>query len=135
MPAISCCAGRTERCGPGRCRTHAPDFLAVSPAGSQIFPASSSPSGAALRDGTRRASAAVYQPFILAMQPITLLVIYLMRPSSSTLTQLDWKTIAFIPAALLGAWFGWCIFKRLSDRQFEVAVNVLLILSGIGLIF
>ena len=77
----------------------------------------------------------VYQPFILAMQPITLLVIYLMRPSSSALTQLDWKTITFIPAALLGAWFGWCIFKRLSDRQFEVAVYVLLILSGIGLIF
>ena len=77
----------------------------------------------------------VYQPFILAMQPITLLVIYLMQPSSSTLTQLDWKTITFIPAALLGAWFGWCIFKRLSDRQFEVAVYVLLILSGIGLIF
>jgi uncharacterized membrane protein YfcA len=76
----------------------------------------------------------VYQPFILGMQPITLLVIYLMRPSSSTVTQLDWKTITFIPAALLGAWFGWCIFKRLSDRQFEVAVNVLLILSGIGLI-
>src|SRR6266446_1011139 len=76
----------------------------------------------------------IYQPFILGMQPITLLVIYLMRPSSSTVTQLDWKTITFIPAALLGAWFGWCIFKRLSDRQFEVAVNVLLILSGIGLI-
>jgi uncharacterized membrane protein YfcA len=76
----------------------------------------------------------VYQPFILAMQPITLLVIYLMRPSSSTVTQLDWKAITFIPAALLGAWFGWRIFKRLSDRQFEVAVNVLLVLSGIGLI-
>ena len=68
------------------------------------------------------------------MQPITLLVIYLMQPSSSTVTQLDWKAITFIPAALLGAWFGWRIFKRLSDRQFEVAVNVLLVLSGIGLV-
>src|SRR5262249_21245118 len=77
----------------------------------------------------------VYQPFILGMQPITLLVIHLMRPSSSTMTQLDWKTIIFIPAALLGAWFGWRrIFKRLSDRQFDIAVNALLVLSGIGLI-
>ena len=40
----------------------------------------------------------------------------------------------FIPAALLGAWFGLRIFKRLSDRQFERAVNLLLIASGVGLI-
>jgi uncharacterized membrane protein YfcA len=75
----------------------------------------------------------VYQPFILGMQPITLLVIYLMRPSSSIAMQLDWKTLTFIPAALLGAWLGLCIFKRLSDRQFELAVNLLLIASGVGL--
>jgi uncharacterized membrane protein YfcA len=76
----------------------------------------------------------VYQPFILSMQPITLFAIYLMRPSSSTAMQLDWQALTFVPAALLGAWFGLRIFKRLSDRQFELAVNVLLILSGIGLI-
>jgi uncharacterized membrane protein YfcA len=76
----------------------------------------------------------VYQPFILSMQPITLAVIYLMQPSSATALQLDWKTTAFIPAALLGAWFGLRIFKRLSDRQFELAVNLLLIASGVGLI-
>ena len=77
----------------------------------------------------------VYQPFILSMQPITLVVIYLMQPSSLGASQLDWKTLAFIPAALLGAWFGLRIFKRLSDRQFEVAVNGLLIVSGVGLVF
>jgi uncharacterized membrane protein YfcA len=76
----------------------------------------------------------VYQPFILGTQPITLLVIYLMRPSSSTVTQLDWKTLTFVPAALLGAWLGLRIFKRLTDWQFNVAVQVLLILSGIGLV-
>ena len=75
----------------------------------------------------------VYQPFILSMQPVTLIVIHLMRPSSST-QQLDWKALAFVPAALLGAWFGLRIFKRLSDRQFDLVVNALLILSGIGLI-
>src|SRR6266702_5622 len=76
----------------------------------------------------------VYQPFILCMQPVSLIAIYLMRPSSSTAAQLDWKTLAFVPAALLGAWFGLRIFKRLSDRQFELVVNALLIMSGIGLI-
>lgn len=49
--------------------------------------------------------------------------------------QLDWKVCAFIPAALLGAWFGLRIFKRLTDRQFDFVVNALLIASGIGLIF
>jgi uncharacterized protein len=76
----------------------------------------------------------VYQPFILSMQPVTLVAIHLMRPSSLTQAQSDWKAFAFVPAALLGAWFGLCIFKRLSDRQFELVVNALLILSGIGLI-
>jgi uncharacterized membrane protein YfcA len=76
----------------------------------------------------------VYQPFILCMQPVSLIAIYLMRPPSSSAAQLDWKTLAFVPAALLGAWFGLRIFRRLSDRQFEIAVNALLILSGLGLI-
>jgi uncharacterized membrane protein YfcA len=75
----------------------------------------------------------VYQPFILCMQPVSLIVIHLMRPSSSV-AQLDWNTLAFVPAALLGAWFGLRIFRRLSDRQFELAVNLLLVASGIGLI-
>jgi len=35
---------------------------------------------------------------------------------------------------LLGAWLGLRIFKRLTDWQFNVAVQVLLILSGIGLV-
>ena len=77
----------------------------------------------------------VYQPFILCMQPVTLLAIHLMRPSSQAAAQLDWKVYAFIPAALLGAWIGLCIFKRLSDRQFELVANWLLIGSGIALVF
>ena len=43
------------------------------------------------------------------------------------------RSLSF-PAALLGAWLGLRIFKRLSDRQFELAVNLLLIASGVGLI-
>ena len=76
----------------------------------------------------------VYQPFILTMQPVTLIAIHLMQPASSAQVQLDWKAFVFVPAALLGAWCGLRIFKRLSDRQFELVVNALLILSGIGLI-
>jgi uncharacterized membrane protein YfcA len=76
----------------------------------------------------------VYQPFILCMQPVSLFAIQLMQPASSTAAQLSWTALAFVPAALLGAWFGLRIFRRLSDRQFELAVNLLLIASGIGLV-
>jgi uncharacterized membrane protein YfcA len=76
----------------------------------------------------------VYQPFILGMQPVTLIAIYLMRPSSVTTAQTDFGTLAFVPAAMLGAWLGLRIFRRLTDQQFELAINVLLIVSGIGLI-
>jgi hypothetical protein len=76
----------------------------------------------------------VYQPFNFGMQPITLIAIYLMKPHSAETAQLDWKAFAFIPAALLGAWFGLRIFRHLSDHHFELAVNALLIVSGVGLI-
>ena len=75
----------------------------------------------------------LYQPFILCMQPISLVAIHLMRPAASTAAQLDWNALAFIPAALLGTWFGLRIFRRLSDRQFQIAVNLLLVAAGAGL--
>ncbi len=75
----------------------------------------------------------VYQPFILSMQPVTLIAIHLMRPLAAAQARLDWKPFAFVPAALLGAWLGLRIFKRLSDRQFELVVDALLIVSGVAL--
>jgi uncharacterized membrane protein YfcA len=75
----------------------------------------------------------VYQPFILAMQPIALISIGLMRPAPATAAPLDWMAAAFVPAALLGTWFGLRIFRRLSDRQFEFAVSALLVMAGLGL--
>ncbi len=109
-------------------------FLGGVTGGLAGFPGASVTIWCGLKGWDKARQRGVYQPFILGMQPVTLVAIYLMRPSSSTATQLDWKTLAFVPAALLGAWFGLRIFKRLSDRQFELVVNALLIMSGIGLI-
>ena len=109
-------------------------FLGGVTGGLAGFPGASVTIWCGLKGWDKARQRGVYQPFILSMQPVTLAAIYLMRPSSSTATALDWKTLAFVPAALLGAWFGLRIFKRLSDRQFEIVVNALLILSGIGLI-
>jgi len=43
--------------------------------------------------------------------------------------------VLIVPAALLGAWCGLRIFRQLLDRQFQLAVNALLVLSGVGLMF
>lgn len=108
-------------------------FLGGITGGLAGFPGASVTIWCGLKGWDKARQRGVYQPFILCMQPVTLIAIYLMRPSSST-QPLDWKVLAFVPAALLGAWFGLRIFKRLSDRQFDVVVNALLILSGVGLI-
>lgn len=109
-------------------------FLGGVTGGLAGFPGASVTIWCGLKGWDKARQRGVYQPFILSMQPVSLAFIYLMRPSSLSATQLDLKTLAFIPAALLGAWFGLRIFKRLSDRQFEIAVDALLIVSGIGLI-
>jgi uncharacterized membrane protein YfcA len=76
----------------------------------------------------------VYQPFILIMQILALLVIHLMSRSAPWSNDLDLATLAFVPVALLGTWFGLLIFRQLSERQFDRMVNLLLAVSGVGLV-
>jgi uncharacterized membrane protein YfcA len=79
----------------------------------------------------KRRQRGVYQPFILIMQIAALIAIHLMRsPGDTGLDSVVW---AYVPAALLGTWCGLALFGRLTDRQFAIAVNLLLIVSGIGL--
>jgi hypothetical protein len=40
----------------------------------------------------------------------------------------------FVPPALLGTWLGLGIFRRLSDQGFGLVVNLLLLVSGVGLL-
>jgi uncharacterized protein len=76
----------------------------------------------------------VYQPFILIMQVLALLAIRLMRPEAWSGAQLT-EAISYLPAALLGAAGGIACYRKFSDRQFAMAVNVLLIISGCSLVF
>jgi uncharacterized membrane protein YfcA len=125
---------RTLQCG--RVTDSCAGFLGGITGGLAGFPGAFVTIWCGLKGWEKTRQRGVYQPFILAMQPVTLLAIYLMQPSGPARAQtaLDWKVFAFVPAALLGAWFGLRIFKRLSDRQFEIVVNVLLVVSGIGLL-
>ncbi|MGG5823883.1 TSUP family transporter [Falsiroseomonas sp. HW251] len=75
----------------------------------------------------------VYQPYILIMQILTLVLL-------RTVTSGSWPGIAatawtFVPAALMGTCCGLAIFKRLTDKQFGTAINVLLLVAGAGLIW
>jgi uncharacterized membrane protein YfcA len=76
----------------------------------------------------------VYQPFILIMQVLALLLLSFAGASSSRVAGFQPMTLAYVPAALFGTWCGISIFRRLTDAQFSRWVNVLLVVSGIGLL-
>ena len=76
----------------------------------------------------------IYQPFILLMQILALLLIEFMRSSIPHGAGLDLGPAMFVPPALLGTWLGLAIFRRLSDQGFGLAVNLLLFASGVGLL-
>jgi len=70
---------------------------------------------------------------LAAVVVLALLLIQLSRSSVAPGAAVGVGPLQFVPAALLGTWFGLVIFKRLSDRFFALSVNVLLLGSGIGL--
>jgi uncharacterized membrane protein YfcA len=87
-----------------------------------------------MRGRDKRRQRGVYQPFILIMQILGLALIAIMRGSTHGGSGFDPNDLAFVPAALLGTWFGLNIFGRMSDRVFALTVNLLLLFSGIGLL-
>jgi hypothetical protein len=74
---------------------------------------------------------AVFQPYILIMQVAALLAISLARGSAGT-PGFDAHDLLFIPASLIGTALGLLLYRRLSDRQFARAVNILLIVAGLS---
>jgi uncharacterized membrane protein YfcA len=72
----------------------------------------------------------VYQPYILAMQ---LMTIFGLEFAGNAHTY-DFVLLQYAPAALLGAYCGLVIFRRLEDRHFNIIIYVLLMISGATLI-
>ena len=91
-------------------------FLGGLTGGLAGFPGASVTIWCGLKGWDKEHQRGVYQPFILCMQPMSLLAIQFMQPAASATPLLDWKMLVFVPAALAGAWAGLRIFKRLSDR-------------------
>jgi uncharacterized membrane protein YfcA len=83
-----------------------------------------------LRDIDKSSQRAIYQPFILAMQIVTAASLHV-QGHTQLGTQHDLRFIVF---AVVGAAIGFAWFRRLSADQFRVALNFLLIVSGVGLL-
>jgi uncharacterized membrane protein YfcA len=73
---------------------------------------------------------AVYQPYILAMQLVTIACLRWQAPPSVQAAQ----DLVFVPFALFGAIGGLALFQRMTNKQFHVATSALLLASGVGLL-
>ena len=76
---------------------------------------------------------ALYQPFILVMQVAAIAMLTLLRPHGAVAPSLVLSSTVYLPAMLCGTMLGMTYFKRLNERQFSLAVNALLIISGVSL--
>jgi uncharacterized membrane protein YfcA len=87
----------------------------------------------ALKGGAKDRQRGVYQPFILIMQVLALTALFLVatKPGYGGFPQ-GLNALFYVPAALLGTWCGLGWYRRLSNTQFSIIVNVLLITSGLA---
>ncbi|HVT55877.1 MAG TPA: TSUP family transporter, partial [Xanthobacteraceae bacterium] len=83
-----------------------------------------------LRGWSKEAARAVYQPYVIVIQAITVAGILLVAADRTSLVLFA----AILPAVLAGTWIGWQLFGRLNDRRFRQALAVLLIASGATLV-
>lgn len=72
---------------------------------------------------------ALYQPFILGMQILTLCALAALQPSHV----LRAETLQYAVPAVAGAWIGFQVFLRLSPAQFNKILSIFLLVSGIAL--
>jgi hypothetical protein len=90
------------------------------------FPGSFVTIWCSMRGGDKVQQRAIYQPYILAMQVVTLACLGSQAPAGIRATQ----ALAFVPFALLGAVAGLALFQRMTNAQFRVALGALLAASG-----
>jgi uncharacterized membrane protein YfcA len=75
----------------------------------------------------------ITQPYILALQPISLSILALTRPSIFNMQfWLHWALT--LAAVLLGTSTGLILYRRFTEVNFRRAVLILLIVSGVSLL-
>lgn len=82
-----------------------------------------------MRGWDKTVQRAVYQPYILVMQVLTLLAL----SAATERAPLNPEILAYALPGVAGACLGLHVFQRLTDAQFQRLVNLALIVSGIAL--
>ena len=83
-----------------------------------------------LRGWPKDMARAVYQPYIVVAQILTLICVGTAGIDKATLVMLA----ASLPALVAGAWLGWSIYGRLDERLFRRALGALIAISGLTLV-
>lgn len=98
--------------------------------GLAAFPGSIVAIWCGMRGWTKEDQRGVYQPYILVMQ---LEALVFLRAEASSAIGLE-PFLVYAPLALAAACAGVTVFRRMTNRQFNATVYVLLIASGVCLV-
>lgn len=109
-------------------------FLGGITGGAAAFPGAFVTIWCGLKGWTKDRQRAVYQPFILITQVAGFLLLLMVHPASGQRLSIGLESVASLPAMLLGTTAGLALYRRLGDRPFATAVNLLLFLSGLSLL-
>lgn len=107
-------------------------FLGGITGGAAAFPGAFVTIWCGFKGWTKERQRGLYQPFILLVQVAALAIMAMSSLDSRSTVSFDFGAVAYLPAMLLGSMLGMAFFRRLNDRQFALAVNVLLIASGLS---
>ena len=102
--------------------------------GAVAFPGAPVTAWCQLRGWTRDQQRGIYQPFILAMQIVSLTFMALLSKDGGRL-ELSFNHVMSVPPALVGALIGIYIYHKCTDRIFLIIVNATLFFSGLTLLF
>jgi uncharacterized membrane protein YfcA len=78
----------------------------------------------------KRQQRAIYQPFILGMQLLTLGVLAILKPQQAVQA----AALKFVLPAAIGGYCGLCVFERLSTQVSNRVVAAFLLISGLALL-
>ena len=87
---------------------------------------------ATLRGWSKDERRGIYQLF----NSTVLIVAFVLQLGSGLVeTQMIWLSLLVLPGTLIGTWLGSRVYHAMSDRNFGDAVLVLLVISGLGLLW
>lgn len=107
-------------------------FLSGAAGGVAGFPGAFVVPWAALKGWDKQRQRCLFQPFILIMQILALITISISARLQNSDVSFDVTNLFFVPFSLLCTSVGMRLYGALSDRQFKMAVNILLLISGIA---